>query len=245
MAKQKKKKSSKIPIPILVIIYGVLLYATYQSVSSIVLALFGQTTTGYVDYYSNTIEDRSADAGRSRSIIKGYYFYVGDKTYRGRVSYSSDESWPSLKEGETRPESIRYLGFFPYINSTASLADFDSMSGGQIFATIFVPFGCFGLFMLLHTSNKRAKKKDREAAERAAKREARKAINTDKDDGGLFCEKCGAKVTAGAEFCISCGTKIQAAKPSVCASCGAALPDEAVFCINCGTAADAAAPASR
>ncbi len=38
MAKQaKKKKNNKIPIPILIIIYGVLLYASYQTVSALVL----------------------------------------------------------------------------------------------------------------------------------------------------------------------------------------------------------------
>ncbi len=159
--KKTKKKSSKIPLPILIIIYGVLLFAGYQSVSTVVLGVFGQTTTGFVDYYSNRIEDRTADAGRSRSIIKDYYFYVGDKTYRGRVVYLSDEAWPDLKEGETRSERVSYLGIFPYVNSTASLADFSSMTDGQILYTLFLPIGCFGLFWLMRKFQKQADKQDR------------------------------------------------------------------------------------
>ena len=240
--KKAKKKSSKIPLPILIIIYGVLLYACYQSVSAVVLAVFGQTTTGYVDYYSTTILDRTAEAGRSLRVIKDYYFYVGDKTYEGRVMYTSDAAWPDLKEGETRAERIRYLGIFPYVNSTASLADFSSMSDGQILYTLLLPIGCVGLFMFIRSFQKQAIKQDQAAAAKAAKREAQKALRTAKENGNMFCKACGAKLSQGAAFCENCGVKTQASSPGVCMACGAALSENAAFCTNCGAAVNAAAP---
>ncbi len=197
MTKKAKRKSNKIPIPILIVIYGVLLFAAYQSISTIVLAVFGQTTMGVVDYYANRIEDRTADVGRSRSIIKDYSFTVDGTTYRGRVTYLSDEAWPDLKKGETRSERICYLPICPYVNSTASLADFSNMTHGQILYSILLPMGCFGLFMLIRAFKKQAKKQDRQAAERAAKREAKKALKTTAEELGMFCESCGTKLSAG------------------------------------------------
>ncbi len=58
----------------------------------------------------------------------------------------------------------------------------------------------------------------------------------------MFCENCGAKLSAGAEFCAGCGTKIKASVPGVCASCGTALPEGAVFCMGCGAKTQASVP---
>ncbi len=244
MAKRSKKKSSKIPIPILIIIYGTLLFAVYQGLSTIILSIFGQTTIGIVDYYSNRIEDRTADAGRSRSIIKEYYFTVDGKTYRGRVFYLSDEAWPALKEGETRSEYIRYLPVFPYVSSTSSLSDFSDMTDGQIIYNIFIPIGCVGLFVLIRMFQRGAIKQDRGAAARAAAREAKKALNTTaKEENIMYCESCGTKLSAEAVFCINCGMKTQEDIPVVCSVCKTALSDGAAFCVNCGAAVSAAVSA--
>ncbi len=161
MAKKAEKKNGKIPLPIRIIIYGALLFATYQCVSTIVLSLFGETVVGTVDVYGSRIDSRGGDVGRSRTITKGYYFTVNGKTYRGRATYHSDEAWPSLKKGETRRERIRYLPFFPYVNNPSSLGDFSVMTWGQIFYYLFVPFGCLGLYLMLTRWEKPTAKQER------------------------------------------------------------------------------------
>lgn len=51
----KKKKSKSILLPILIIIYTVLVYATYTSISTLVLGLWGDTVMGTVDSYGNLL----------------------------------------------------------------------------------------------------------------------------------------------------------------------------------------------
>ncbi|NCB66679.1 MAG: zinc ribbon domain-containing protein, partial [Bacilli bacterium] len=105
----KKKNSKNIPLPILVLICAVLLFATYNSLFTLALAIWGDSVMGTVDSYHNRLDDSAADVNRSRTISKGYWFLVNGKEYQGYVIYSSDEAWPSLDEGETRSERIRYL----------------------------------------------------------------------------------------------------------------------------------------
>jgi len=117
----KKKASKNIPIPILILICAVLLFAMYLSLSTLVLAIWGDSVMGTVDSYDSRRDDTTAQENRSRTISKGYWFVVSGKEYRGYVMYQSDEAWPSLSEGETRSESIRYLALFPYVNKPAML----------------------------------------------------------------------------------------------------------------------------
>jgi hypothetical protein len=123
----KKKASKNIPLPILIIICAVLLHAIYTSVSTLALAIWGDSVMGTVDSYDSRLDDTKAEQNRSRTVSKGYWFMANGKEYRGYVMYGSDEAWPSLGEGETRSERIRYLELFPYVNKPAMLCDFDEM----------------------------------------------------------------------------------------------------------------------
>ena len=78
-----RKKSNRIPLPILVLIYACLLYAMYVSLSTIALGLWGESVMGTVDSYDSRRDDSTAEANRSRTISKGYYFTVNGKAYRG------------------------------------------------------------------------------------------------------------------------------------------------------------------
>ena len=137
-----KKKTNKIPLPILILICAVLLFAIYTSLSTLALAIWGESVMGTVDSYHNRLDDSAADVNRSRTVSKGYWFLVNGKEYRGYVRYSSDEAWPSLDEGETRSERIRYLDVFPYVNKPAMLCEFDEMGEVAIIYHIFAPIGC-------------------------------------------------------------------------------------------------------
>ena len=59
-------------------------------------------------------------------------------------------------------------------------------------------------------------------------------------DSKLICQKCGARLAAGALFCPACGTKVQpvvAASPTganKCPGCGVELAKDAKFCPVCG-----------
>ncbi|NCB32108.1 MAG: zinc ribbon domain-containing protein, partial [Clostridia bacterium] len=125
MAKKKNRKN--IPLPILILICAVLLHAIYTSVSTLALAIWGDSVMGTVDSYDSRLDNTKAEQNRSRTVSKGYWFLVNSKEYRGYVIYSSDEAWPSLDEGETRSERIRYLSFLPYVNKPAMLCEFSEM----------------------------------------------------------------------------------------------------------------------
>lgn len=72
-------KNSKIPLPILLLIYSVLIFAIYNSVATLSLGFFGSTAKGVVDSYHSRLDESGAPANRSRTITKGYYFTVGGK----------------------------------------------------------------------------------------------------------------------------------------------------------------------
>ena len=227
-----KKKRNKINPVILMLICGVLLFAAYNSISTLALGIWGQTVMGTVDSYYSRLDDTNAGANRSRTISKGYYLTVDGKEYRGYVIYASDEAWPRLKEGETRSERISYFSFFPYINKPSALTDFEQMGVAGLLYHLLTPFGCVFLLLLV-TGNLKRKKKS------AKKDTAAKKSNT-RRDANMFCHNCGRKLPEGAAFCSSCGTKTQKEAPSVCTACGATIPNNAVFCINCGAAANSA-----
>ena len=231
----KKKTNKNIPLPILILIYTVLLFAMYSSLSTLALAIWGESVMGTVDSYHNRLDDSAADVNRSRTISKGYWFLVNGKEYRGYVIYSSDEAWPSLDEGETRSERIRYLGLFPYINKPAMLCEFSEMGEGGIIYLILTPIGCL-LFLLLVIRTARGGKKKKTAARKPAAPQ----IFEVRSDTDMFCPNCGNKLPEGAVFCSGCGVKTQASAPGVCTACGATLPEGAEFCIGCGKAVNSA-----
>src|SRR5574344_377496 len=130
MAKKKNRKN--IPLPILILICAVLLFAIYTSISILALAIWGESVMGTVDSYDSRLDDTDAEPNRSRTVSKGYWFMANGKEYRGYVIYQSDEAWPRLEEGETRSERIRYLAFFPYVSEPAMLCDFAEMGEAAI-----------------------------------------------------------------------------------------------------------------
>ena len=222
-----KKKRNKINPVILILICAVLLFAAYNSLSTLALGLWGQTVMGTVVSYDSRLDDMSAGENRSRTVSKGYSFTVSGKEYRGYVIYHSDEAWPRLKEGETRSERISYFSFFPYINKPSMLTDFDQM-GTAVIYHLFAPIGCLFLFLLVTGSLKKKKK--------AVKMDAAIQKSNTRRDLDMFCQNCGGKLPAGAAFCSSCGAKAQQDNANICADCGAAIPQDATFCINCGAA---------
>ena len=232
----KKNNGKKTPLPILIIVSAVLLYAIYASLSTLALAIWGKSVMGTVDYYSSRLENTRAEQGRSRTVFKGYLFTVNGREYRGYAAYSSDEAWPSLSEGETRSERIRYLSFFPYVNKPAMLSDFNAMGEGAIIYHILAPVVCVLLFLLVIRTDTGGKKK--KAARKPA---ALKRIET-RSDTDMFCPDCGNKLPDGAIFCSVCGAKMQASAPGVCTSCGNKLPESGTFCSSCGVKMQTSAP---
>ena len=238
----KKVKNNRIPLPILIIVCTVLLYAIYTSISTLVLVIWGDSVIGTVDSYGSQLIDIKGDVNRSRVVSKGYWFVANGKEYRGRVLYSSDEAWPSLKEGETRSEHIRYLAVFPYINKPAMLSDFDEMGEAGIIYHIFTPIGClFLLLLVIRTGGKKTNKTaGKPAAKSAISGEAQ--IIEARSDMGMFCPNCGNRLTEGTAFCTNCGKKIQAGAPNICTACGSELQEGTAFCISCGNAVNRAVP---
>lgn len=120
---------------------------------------------GTVDSYDARLDDTDAGQNRSRTVSKGYYFTVNGEEYRGFVIYASDESWPRLKDGETRSERISYFSFFPYINRPSALCEFSSMGEIAIIYHILAPIGCLLLLLLVIRTSKQQKKKKKAAKE--------------------------------------------------------------------------------
>lgn len=233
----KKKTSKNIPLPILILICAVLLFAMYLSLSTLALAIWGDSVMGTVDSYDSRRDDTTAQENRSRTVSKGYWFMANGKEYKGYVIYGSDEAWPSLDEGETRSERIRYLDLFPYVNKPAALCEFNEMGEVAIIYHILAPIGYLLLLLLIVRIARRGKKK-----KTAARKPAAPQIIEVRSDTDMFCRGCGNKITEGMTFCSSCGTKIQANAPGVCTACGAELPEGAEFCIGCGAAVSPAVP---
>ena len=233
----KKKTNKNIPLPILILICTVLLFAMYLSLSTLALAIWGDSVMGTVDSYDSRLDDTKAEQNRSRTVSKGYWFMAKGKEYRGYVIYQSDEAWPSLSEGETRSEPIRYLDPFPYVNKPAMLCEFSEMGEVAIIYHILAPIGYLLLLLLvIRTARGREKKK------RAVRKPAPPQIIEARSDTDMFCYNCGNKLPKGVAFCSGCGVKIQASTPNICTACGANLPEDAEFCISCGKAVNLRTP---
>jgi hypothetical protein len=214
-----------------------LLFAMYLSLSTLALAIWGDSVMGTVDSYDSRRDDMTAQENRSRTVSKGYWFLVNGKEYHGYVIYGSDEAWPSLDEGETRSERIRYIALFPYINKPATLCEFGEMGEVAIIYHILAPIGYLLLLLLVIRTARRGKKK-----KLAARKPAAPQIIEVRSDTDMFCPNCGNKLTEGTAFCPCCGAKTQANVPGVCSACGAELPEGAEFCIGCGAAVNPAVP---
>lgn len=204
----KKKNSKNIPLPILVLICAVLLFATYNSLFTLALGLWGDSVMGTVDSYDSRLDDTKAEQNRSRTVSKGYWFMVNSKEYRGYVIYSSDEAWPSLDEGETRSERIRYLSFFPYVNKPAMLCELSEMGEVAIIYHILAPVGYLLLLLLVIRTARGGKKK-----KTAARKPAAPQIFEVRSDTDMFCPNCGNKLPEGAVFCSGCGKAVNLRTP--------------------------------
>jgi hypothetical protein len=202
----KKKTSKSIPLPILILICAMLLFAMYLSLSTLALAIWGDSVMGTVDSYDSRLDDTDAGPNRSRTVSKGYWFLVNGKEYHGYVIYGSDEAWPSLDEGETRSERIRYIALFPYINKPATLCEFGEMGEVAIIYHILAPIGYLLLLLLVIRTARRGKKK-----KLAARKPAALQIIEVRSDTDMFCPNCGNKLPEGAEFCIDCGKTVNSA----------------------------------
>ena len=222
----KKKENKNIPLPILIIICAVLLFATYNSLSTLALGLWGDTVMGTVDSYDSRLDNTNAGENRSRTVSKGYCFMANGKEYRGYVIYSSDEAWPGLDEGETRSEHIRYLNVFPYVNKPAALCEFSEMGDVAIIYHILAPIGCLLLLLLVIRTARGGKKKKRVARKPTAKSVTREKpqIIEARSDTDMFCHNCGVKLPEEAEFCISCGTAVNPATSAPMEPSQAAAP---------------------
>lgn len=152
-----KKKRNKKPIPlfILIMIFCSLLFAIYISLSTWTLVIFGDSVMGTVDSYHVRIDEIRSESNQSRTVSKGYYFFVDNKEYRGYVMYNSDEAWPDLDKGETRAEKITYLPIFPYINKPSMLVELDEMGEFGIIYHVVAPIGYVLLFIFVIKTIKR------------------------------------------------------------------------------------------
>ena len=233
----KKKTSKSIPLPILILIWAALLFAMYLSLSTLALAVWGDSVVGTVDSYHSRRDNTTAQENRSRTVSKGYWFTVKGKEYRGYVIYSSDEAWPRLDEGETRSERIRYLDVFPYVNKPAMLCEFSEMGEAAIIYHALAPIGYLLLLLLVIGTARRGKKK-----KIAARKSSAPLTLKARSDLDMLYSNCGNKLPEGTAFCSGCGAKTQASAPGVCTACGAKLPEGAEFCIGCGAAVNPAVP---
>ena len=148
-------KTGRVNPIIFMIIVACLLYALYNSVSILLLGLFGETTVGTLTSYSNRLDDSRAPSNESRTVTKGYRFTIGGREYQGHSTYKSDEAWPNLKEGERRTELISYLAFFPRVNKPTHLVDFDGLGVAGVFFYLVTIVGSVILLVLLRREMRR------------------------------------------------------------------------------------------
>ena len=54
------------------------------------------------------------------------------------------------------------------------------------------------------------------------------------EQGGCYCNNCGAELASGTKFCPKCGTKVEEAQKMFCPQCGNEIMPGAKFCTKCG-----------
>ena len=156
-------KTNGINPVICLLISACLLLVAYNSITVLLLSLFGTTTVGTITSYDTYLYDSNASPNRCRTVTKGYRFNVRGKEHKGYVIYASDEAWPYLKDGETRMERIAYFSLLPAISWPAHLVDCRALGvGGFFFHILSIPGSLF-LFLLasgrLGTRGRRIKRK--------------------------------------------------------------------------------------
>ena len=77
---------------------------------------------------------------------------------------------------------------------------------------------------------KMAEEKDKKEEIKEEKKE--KTEEEKKEKKGVFCTKCGEKVSGDEKFCPACGTPVK--KDNVCPSCGNEIEKGTKFCDKCG-----------
>lgn len=93
---------------------------------------------------------------------------------------------------------ITYLFFFPYINKTSALCEFNEKGKVTIIYHILTPIGyLFLLLLVIHTVIGKKKKKT------AKSKSVVNQIIEARSDTNMFCVNCGSKLSDGAEFCVS------------------------------------------
>ena len=81
---------------------------------------------------------------------------------------------------------------------------------------------------------KMAEEKDKkeEIKEEIKEEKKEKTEEEKKEKKGVFCTKCGEKVSGDEKFCPACGTPVK--KDNVCPSCGNEIEKGTKFCDKCG-----------
>ena len=79
-----------------------------------------------------------------------------------------------------------------------------------------------------------AEEKDKKEEIKEEKKEEKKEKTEEekKEKKGVFCTKCGEKVSGDEKFCPACGTPVK--KDNVCPSCGNEIEKGTKFCDKCG-----------
>lgn len=54
------------------------------------------------------------------------------------------------------------------------------------------------------------------------------------EQGGCYCNNCGAELASGTKFCPKCGTKVEEVQKMFCPQCGNEIMPGAKFCTKCG-----------
>lgn len=140
---------------VFMIIVAFLLFALYNSVSILLLGLFGERTVGTLTSYSTRLDDSRAPSNESRTVTKGYRFTVKGREFQGHSMYKSDEAWPNLKEGEQRMELISYLAFCPRVNKPTHLVDFEELGVAGVLFYIITIIGSVVLLLVLKREMRR------------------------------------------------------------------------------------------
>ena len=166
---QKKSNSHRIGLFMQVILYLCFLYVLYRSAGSLVLACFGEETTGYYTSVSYRKESDRAEPGRSFVQYEYYDFSVNGKEYHGGVFYMTD--FPGEKSSTLQ---VTYLPAFPSWNEPSSSAQFHEMGVKGVVLNLFVTAGVLFLWILIFRKNEPLRWR-KGAHERWEKRQCKKA----------------------------------------------------------------------
>ena len=86
--------------------------------------------------------------------------------------------------------------------------------------------------MVIKMAEEKDKKEEKEVKEEIKEEKKEKTEEEKKEKKGVFCTKCGEKVSGDEKFCPACGTPVK--KDNVCPSCGNEIEKGTKFCDKCG-----------